>query len=40
MDLSLWPANVEASSVDVFSEILHAATENLLHDDTRELAAY
>ena len=40
MDLSLWPANVEASSTDVFSDILHAATENLLHDDTRALAEY
>ena len=40
MDLSLWPANVEASSTDVFTEILQSATENLLHDDTHALAEY
>jgi len=40
MDLSLWPANIEASSTDVFTEILHAATENLLHDDTDVLSEY
>lgn len=40
MDLSLWPASVETSSKDVFTEILQAATENLLHDDTGMLTQY
>mmetsp|Transcript_22714 Transcript_22714/g.45984 ORF Transcript_22714/g.45984 Transcript_22714/m.45984 type:complete len:436 (-) Transcript_22714:51-1358(-) len=34
MDLSIWPADAENSSLDVFAKILHAADENLLHDDT------
>eukprot|EP00550_Attheya_septentrionalis_P013413 CAMPEP_0198306982 /NCGR_PEP_ID=MMETSP1449-20131203/58688_1 /TAXON_ID=420275 /ORGANISM="Attheya septentrionalis, Strain CCMP2084" /LENGTH=507 /DNA_ID=CAMNT_0044009543 /DNA_START=22 /DNA_END=1545 /DNA_ORIENTATION=+ len=38
MDLSLWPANVDHATVDVFSKILASATENLLHDDTSQLA--
>lgn len=38
MDLSIWPANADNSSLDVFANILHAADENLLHDDTDELA--
>jgi len=34
MDLSIWPADVENSSTDVFQNILQAADENMLHDDT------
>jgi hypothetical protein len=34
MDLSLWPATTDNSSTDVFLKILHAADDNLLHDDT------
>jgi len=34
MDLSIWPADAENSSLDVFAKILHAADDNLLHDDT------
>jgi len=37
MDLSIWPADAENSSMDVFAEILHAADDNLLHDDTEVL---
>ncbi|EEC50261.1 predicted protein [Phaeodactylum tricornutum CCAP 1055/1] len=40
MDLSLWPADASTADQDVFSEILDAATENLLHDDTEVLAAH
>lgn len=40
MDLSIWPADAENSSLDVFAKILHAADENLLHDDTDELAEH
>ena len=40
MDLSIWPADAENSSLDVFANILHAADENLLHDDTDELAEH
>ena len=40
MDLSIWPADAENSSLDVFAEILHAADENLLHDDTEKLTEY
>lgn len=38
MDLSLWPADASAGDTDVFSAILAAASENLLHDDTGRLA--
>ena len=34
MDLSIWPADSENASLDVFVNILNAADENLLHDDT------
>jgi len=34
MDLSLWPADVNTSSVGVFTKILDSASENLLHDDS------
>lgn len=37
MDLSIWPADGENSGVDVFQKILHAADDNLLHDDTDAL---
>jgi Damage-control phosphatase ARMT1-like domain len=40
MDLSLWPANVETSTVDVFTTILGQAAENLLHDDSSVLAEH
>lgn len=40
MDLSIWPADAENSSLDVFANILHAADENLLHDDTDDLAEH
>ena len=40
MDLSIWPADSENSSLDVFAKILHAADDNLLHDDTPELAEH
>jgi len=40
MDLSIWPADAENSSMDVFANILHAADENLLHDDTDKLTEY
>ena len=39
MDLSLWPADVDNANVDVFSEVLASASENLLHDDSDLLAA-
>lgn len=34
MDLSIWPADAANAGKDVFAEILQAASENLLHDDT------
>ena len=37
MDLSIWPADTENSSLDVFANILHAADDNLLNDDTDQL---
>jgi Damage-control phosphatase ARMT1-like domain len=40
MDLSLWPADVDAADTDVFSGILEAAVTNLLHDDSHVLADY
>lgn len=40
MDLSIWPADGENSSTDVFQNILHAADDNLLHDDTDNLAEH
>ena len=40
MDLSIWPADAENSSLDVFANILHAADENLLHDDTSILTEH
>ena len=40
MDLSIWPADSENASVDVFEKILHSAEENLLHDDVDTLTKY
>eukprot|EP00563_Minutocellus_polymorphus_P005558 CAMPEP_0181031892 /NCGR_PEP_ID=MMETSP1070-20121207/6464_1 /TAXON_ID=265543 /ORGANISM="Minutocellus polymorphus, Strain NH13" /LENGTH=448 /DNA_ID=CAMNT_0023109279 /DNA_START=73 /DNA_END=1419 /DNA_ORIENTATION=- len=40
MDLSIWPADSENASVDVFEKILHSAEENLLHDDVDVLTDY
>ena len=40
MDLSLWPADAANQNVDVFSEILEKAAENLLHDDSDTLGDY
>lgn len=40
MDLSIWPADAENASLDVFAKILHAADDNLLHDDTPLLAEH
>lgn len=37
MDLSLWPADTANTDVDVFSDILSTAGENLLHDDSSVL---
>eukprot|EP00542_Grammatophora_oceanica_P021178 CAMPEP_0194035038 /NCGR_PEP_ID=MMETSP0009_2-20130614/7500_1 /TAXON_ID=210454 /ORGANISM="Grammatophora oceanica, Strain CCMP 410" /LENGTH=403 /DNA_ID=CAMNT_0038676241 /DNA_START=186 /DNA_END=1397 /DNA_ORIENTATION=+ len=37
MDLSLWPADAANSNVDVFTDILASASENLLHDDSDTL---
>lgn len=34
MDLSLWPADAANANIDVFSNILASASENLLHDDS------
>jgi hypothetical protein len=39
MDLSLWPADAE-SNKDVFSEVLAAAHENMLHDDSETLSKW
>ena len=39
MDLSLWPADAANADKDVFSDILGAAKENLLHNDEALLAA-
>lgn len=39
MDLSLWPADA-GSNKDVFSEVLAAAHENLLHDDSEILSEW
>jgi hypothetical protein len=38
MDLSLWPADSSNKNVDVFTDILNSASENLLHDDCLLLA--
>jgi hypothetical protein len=40
MDLSLWPADAANANVDVFSVILEAAVENLLHNDEDVLARH
>lgn len=40
MDLSLWPADAAHADVDVFTGILEKAHENLLHDDSDELASH
>ena len=40
MDLSLWPADASGENKDVFTEVLAAAHENLLHDDSRALSEY
>ena len=40
MDLSLWPADASGENKDIFSEVLAAAHENLLHDDSGALSAY
>lgn len=40
MDLSIWPADADNSSTDVFAKILHAADDNMLHDDTDKLTEY
>ena len=37
MDLSLWPADAANHNVDVFTDILNSASENLLHDDSSAL---
>jgi hypothetical protein len=38
MDLSLWPADASKANEDIFTEILEKASENLLHDDSNDLA--
>lgn len=40
MDLSLWPADAANQNVDVFTDILEKAAENLLHDDSDALGDY
>jgi hypothetical protein len=40
MDLSLWPADVQAANTDVFTSILEQASTNLLHDDSTILNEY
>ncbi len=40
MDLSLWPADAANQNIDVFTEILEKAAENLLHDDSDALGDY
>jgi Damage-control phosphatase ARMT1-like domain len=40
MDLSLWPADAKNANLDVFTDILNQAHENLLHDDGDLLAAH
>jgi len=40
MDLSIWPADAENSSTDVFAGILQAGKDNLLHDDTDALTEH
>jgi len=40
MDLSIWPADGDNSSTDVFQSILRAADDNLLHDDTDNLTEH
>jgi Damage-control phosphatase ARMT1-like domain len=39
MDLSLWPADLNQSNTDVFSAVLEAATENLLHNDEHKVSS-
>lgn len=40
MDLSLWPADATGENKDVFSDVLAAAHENLLHDDSTDLSSH
>ncbi len=40
MDLSLWPADAANAGIDIFSNILDKAHENLLHDDSKRLAEH
>lgn len=40
MDLSLWPADAANTNKDIFTEILDAAVENLLHNDEDVLAVH
>lgn len=40
MDLSLWPADASGENTDVFSGVLAAAHENLLHDDSVALSTW
>lgn len=40
MDLSIWPADADNSSSDVFAKVLHASDDNLLHDDTDALTEH
>lgn len=40
MDLSLWPADADGDNKDVFSDVLAAAHENLLHDDSEALSTW
>jgi hypothetical protein len=40
MDLSLWPANIDNTNKDIFTNVLHSASTNLLHDDLPKLAEY
>jgi hypothetical protein len=37
MDLSLWPADVKLENTDIFTAVLHAASENCLHNDEEQV---
>jgi len=40
MDLSLWPANIDNTDKDIFTNVLNSASTNLLHDDLPTLSRY
>ena len=42
MDLSIWPANIDDDNLraNAFVDVLHSSDDNLLHNDTHDLANY